>query len=211
MLLRAGPCGRSALAHFALPTHRTRRDGLVYPAVRAASRRARREGYAPVPSRRAVQRHRPPSWFQRFQNLPLQWQRREAAGPLGQSRNHRNEQATNLPPMCYPRWRDWRVPAALDCMARSRRQGSVLADDRSKRGFAWSAARTSTVDRAPFARGRASRKARAESALWFRRNLWLMLSRMASFHTTPRATGPKSFLSKHRDSQLCPSHSHGVQ
>lgn len=54
--------------------------------------------------------------------------------------------------MCYPQWRDWRVPAALNGMARSRRQGSVLADDGGKWRFAWSSARTSTVDRAPFAK-----------------------------------------------------------
>ena len=37
-----GPCGRVALAHFARPLHRTRRDGeMVHPAIRASSRRAR--------------------------------------------------------------------------------------------------------------------------------------------------------------------------
>ena len=61
MLLRAGPCGRSALAHFALPTHRTRRDGLDSSCGPCClPSRAGREGYAPVPARRAVQRHRPP-------------------------------------------------------------------------------------------------------------------------------------------------------
>ena len=56
-----GPCGQSALAHFAPPTHRTRRDGVDSPCgpCRLPSR-AGREGYAPVPARRAVQRHRPP-------------------------------------------------------------------------------------------------------------------------------------------------------
>ncbi len=83
-----------------------------------------RKGYAPVPARRAVQPHRPLSWFQLFQIPPLHRQRREAVRPLGLSRKHQNEQATHSPRTCYLCWRDWRVPAALNCMARSRRQGS---------------------------------------------------------------------------------------
>src|SRR5437870_10124352 len=40
------------------------------------------------------------------------------------------------------------VLCALHCMARSRRQGSVLADGKKRGGFAWWSTRTSTVDRA---------------------------------------------------------------
>jgi hypothetical protein len=45
---------------------------------------------------------------------------------------HRNERATNSPQTRYSQWRDRRVPGVLDCMARSRRQGSVLADNGRK-------------------------------------------------------------------------------
>ena len=65
-----------------------------------------------------------------------------------------------------------RVLCALHCMARSRRQGSVLADAKERGGFAWWSARTSTVDRARCAKSWALRFARVESALLWK-YVWL--------------------------------------
>jgi hypothetical protein len=185
--LRAGPCGQSALAHFAPPTHRTRRGGLDSSGgpCRLPSR-AGRDGYAPVPARRAGQRHRPPFQIVATTKVAIQrschheqelfTQANEALDAITIN-SDRSDHATRngVTGAC--------LPPSIVWLGRTVKV--VFWRRQKKTGVAWSSARTSTVDCAPFARGRAFRKARAESALCFRGKLWLTLSRMALFHATP--------------------------
>ncbi len=186
----------------ATPPHAPRRLGFILrpvppPVARGPGR------LCAIPARRAVQRHRPLSRIQRLQwlSIHLVRQKRRTIRPF---HKHRDERATCVTQCAATR--DGVTGACLPpLMVWLGRAVKVV------HAAAYASRRGSTVDRAPFAKERASRKARAESALCFRGKLRLMLSHIASLHATPRAPGPKSFPSKHRDPQLCPAQSHSVQ